>query len=68
MGVIRLGRGGRVAAANDTARDILHRDGGLAERDGTLGAWLPADNLRLQRLVAAALPAFGETARRPAGR
>ena len=59
VGVIQLDRGGRVAAANDTARDILHRDEGLVERDGTLGAWLPADNVRLRRLVAAAMPAFG---------
>ena len=59
VGVIQLDRSGRVAAANDAARDILHRDDGLAERDGTLGAWLPADNVHLQRLVAAALPAFG---------
>ena len=59
VGVIHLDRGGRVAAANDTARDILHRDDGLFERGGTLGAWLPADNARLRRLVGAALPAFG---------
>ena len=59
VGVIQLDRGGRVAAANDAARDILHRDDGLVERAGTLGAWLPADNARLRRLVAAALPAFG---------
>ena len=59
VGVIQLDRGGRVAAANDTARDILRRDEGLVERDGTLGAWLPADNVRLRRLVAAAMPAFG---------
>ena len=59
VGVIQLDRSGRVAAANDAARDILHRDDGLAERDGTLVAWLPTDNLRLQRLVAAALPASG---------
>ena len=59
VGVIQLDRGGRVAAANDAARDILHRDDGLVERGGTLGAWLPADNARLRRLIAAALPAFG---------
>ena len=65
VGVIQLDRGGRVAAANDAARDILRRDDGLVESDGALGAWLPADNARLRRLVAAALPAFGHTT--PAG-
>ena len=59
MGVIQLDRSGRVTAANDAARDILHRDDVLVEHGGTLGAWLPADNARLRRLVAAALPAFG---------
>ena len=58
VGVIQLGRGGRVAAANDAARDILRRDDGLVESGGALGAWLPADNARLRRLVAAALPAL----------
>ena len=59
MGIIQLDRSGRVAAANDAARDTLHRDDGLVERRGVLGAWLPADNARLRRLMAAALPAFG---------
>ena len=59
VGVIQLDRGGRVTTANDAARGILHGHDALIERDGMLGAWLPADNLRLRRLVAAALPAFG---------
>ena len=59
VGVIQLDRSGRVAAANDAARHILHRDDGLVERRGKLGAWLPADNVHLRRLVAGALPAFG---------
>ena len=59
MGIIQLDRNGRAVAVNDAARDILHRDDGLVERGGVLGAWLPADNARLRRLVAAALPAFG---------
>ena len=65
VGVIQLDRSGRVAAANDAARNILHRDDGLVEHGGMLGAWLPADNARLRRLVAAALPAFGNDT--PAG-
>lgn len=59
VGVIQLDRRGRVAAVNDSARNILNRDDGLVERGGTLGAWLPAENARLRRLVAAALPVFG---------
>ena len=59
VGVIQLDRNGRMTAANDAARDILQRDDGIAERGGVLGAWLPADNTRLGRLVAAALPVFG---------
>ena len=59
VGVIQLDRSGRVTAANDAARDILNRDDGLVERGGILGAWLPADNARLRRLVTAALPVFG---------
>ena len=31
----------------------------MLDRDGSLGAWSPADNARLQRLLAAALPPFG---------
>ena len=76
VGVIQLDRGGRVVAANDAARDILRRDDGLVESGGALGAWLPADNARLRRLVAAALPTLGSgtpaggsmTLRRSSGR
>ena len=59
LGVIQLDRSGRVVVANDAARDILLRADGLVERAGALGAWLPGDNARLGRLVAAALPALG---------
>ena len=38
---------------------ILRRGRGLSERDGFLSAWLPADNARLQQLLAGAMPPFG---------
>lgn len=56
-GVIHLDRRGRIVAANDRARDILRRGDGLSDRDGVLRARAPADQARLERLVADALPA-----------
>ena len=55
-GVIHLDRRGRIVEANDRARDILRRADGLSDQGGFLGAWLPADNANLQRLLARALP------------
>ena len=70
IGVIHLDRYGRIVAANDRARDILRRGDGLSDRDGVLRARAPADQVRLERLVADALPAAGAisgsiTLRRP---
>ena len=59
IGVLQLDRGGRVLAANDPAQDILCRGAGLVDRGGVLGASLPADHGRLQRLLKRALPGFG---------
>ena len=59
-GVIHLDRRGRIVEANDRARDILRRADGLSDQGGFLGAWLPADNANLQRLLARALPPFGD--------
>ena len=59
IGVIHLDRHGRIVAANDRARDILRRGDGLSDRDGVLRARAPADQTRLERLVADALPAAG---------
>ena len=59
MGVIQLDRDGRIVEANDRALDILRRGDGLCDRNGTLGAWLPADDARLQRLLSRALPPLG---------
>ena len=75
IGVLHLDRAGRVQAANAPALDILRRGDALSDKGGTLGAWLPADHERLQKLLGRALPAlWGEppvagsmTLQRPSG-
>ena len=57
-GVIHLDQRGRIVEANDRARGILRQADGLSDQGGFLGAWLPADNANLQRLLARALPPF----------
>ena len=59
IGFIQLDRRGRIAEANDRARDLLQRGAGLSDGGGFLSAWLPADNANLQTLLANALPALG---------
>ena len=59
VGIIHLDLRGRIVEVNHQARDILLRGDGLSERDGFLGAWLTADNARLKRLLADALPPLG---------
>ena len=59
IGVIQLDRRGIIVAANDRARDILRQSDGLWDRDGFLHAWLPADDAKLERLLARALPTLG---------
>ena len=59
IGVIHLDRRGRIVEANDIACGILRRGDGLTDARGFLGAWLPADNTRLQELLATALPPLG---------
>ncbi|MDE0001854.1 MAG: helix-turn-helix transcriptional regulator [Rhodospirillaceae bacterium] len=58
-GVIHLDRRGRIAAANDCARDILRKGDGLADRGGQLCASSPADDAALLKLLARALPPYG---------
>ena len=58
-GIIHLDRWGRIVAANDRASAMLRRGDGLSDQGGYLQARLPADNARLQRLLARALPPFG---------
>ena len=62
IGVIHLDRRGRILAANDHARSILRHGDGLSDRAGMLRARATADQVRLQRLVGAALPASGPVA------
>ena len=62
VGVLHLDRRGRVLAANDRARRILRNGDGLTDRGGMLGARAPADQVRLERMVADALPGSGRAA------
>ena len=63
LGVIHLDRHGFIVEVNDRARHLLGQDSGLRQQDGLLRAWLPEDDARLSRLVAAALPATGAEAK-----
>ena len=62
IGVVHLDRRGRILAANDRARQLLHNGDGLADRDGVLCTCVPDDQPRLDRLVTAALPASATVA------
>ena len=59
IGILYLDRRGRIMMANDRARRILRHGDGLSDRDGVLRAHDPADRLRLERLLAGALPTSG---------
>ena len=58
IGIIQLDRRRRIVEANDLARNILRHGDGLSDRHGMLRARLPADQVRLERLLGGALPAF----------
>ena len=62
IGVLELDRRGRIMEGNDRARSILRHGDGLLDRNGMLRARAPADQVRLERLVADALPASGAVA------
>ena len=62
VGVLHLDRRGRIMAVNDRARLILRHDDGLSDRDGVLRTSLRDDQLRLERLLSAALPTSGAVA------
>ena len=62
IAVIQLDRRGRILTANDRALAILRDSGGVSDRDGMLRADEPADELRLGRLLAAAVPTSGSVA------
>ena len=59
VGVIQLNRGGKIMATNDRGLDILKRGEGLVDRGGYLNARIAADNDRLKKLLALAIPTFG---------
>ena len=59
IGVIHLDRRGQILEINDRARSLLRRDKGLSDRDGVLRTRQPADQRRLERLVAGPLPTAG---------
>ena len=61
-GVIELDLRGRIVEANARARAMLLRNDGVSAANGELRVALPADHDRLQRLLARALPRFGEAA------
>ena len=62
IGVLHLDRRGHIIEVNDRARSILQHGDGLSDRDGVLCARKAADRLRLEMLVASALPASGAVA------
>ena len=62
IGVLHLDQRGQIIEVNDRARSILRHGDGLSDRDGVLCARKAADRLRLERLVASALPASGAVA------
>lgn len=75
VGVVHVNWRGRILEANDAALALLRRGDGLLDPGGFLRARLPEENARLMALLAAALPALGDSAtggsmtvRRPAGK
>ena len=59
LGVVQLDARGRIAAANDRARDVLRSGDGLFDEGGSLFARRPEEDARLQARLARALPPFG---------
>ena len=59
MGVIHLDQRGQIMVANDRARALLRHGDGLTDQGGELRARLPADQARLEQLLAGALPSVG---------
>ena len=59
-GVVQLDRRRRIVAANDRALGMLRAQDGILDEDGFLQARVPADDDRLQAVLARALPASPE--------
>lgn len=60
VGVVLLGRDGRVVETNDSARNMLRAGDAVTDKDGFLSATLPSDALKLRRVLQAALPIAGK--------
>ncbi len=61
IGILCLDRCGTIVETNTRALSILRYGDGVIDRDGILCARFPTDNAKLQRLVARALPHYGQT-------
>lgn len=61
LAVLHLDRRGRVVAANDRARALLHEQDGLVHRDGGLHAARANEDPALQKVLARALPLHRDT-------
>ena len=61
-GVVYVDWRGRILETNDRALNLLRRAEGLFDQAGFLRAQLPADNARLQNILAHAVPSFGRPA------
>ncbi len=59
LGVVQLDRRGRIIAANDRALAVLNARDGVRDEDGMLRAVRAAEDTRLQKLLARALPSPG---------
>lgn len=60
LGLIQLDRAGRILEANDRARDVLLKGDGLCDRGGELAARQKEEDRELRRLLAGAVPPFGD--------
>ena len=60
IGVLFLDRHGTIVETNTRALRILQRGDGVIDRDGGLHARFPTDQTTLQRLIAHALPHWGQ--------
>ena len=58
-GIVQLDRRGRIVEVNERARGLLRKGRGLSDSRGQLRARIPAEDARLQRILAGALPRSG---------
>lgn len=60
IGLVQLDRQGRVVVTNDAATKLLRHRNGVLDSGGYLRALAPRENDQLRRLLAEAVPPFGE--------